>query len=167
MGVRVRPDDDVYRINAVWLGPTGWTWPWQARYMAYVVWLALFTAILIVEAVTPLSIGLPPVWELCIAVLGTYGLMTVVTHDRPLRSLWQTTAGELRNVRVRPLRLWLWTFAALLLLALLTPAGIGVPPLWEAVTASAITWAVSALATRPDRPDRAVAAARITVLERP
>ena len=33
--MRVVPDDEVYRVNTVWLGPRGLTFPWTARYLAY------------------------------------------------------------------------------------------------------------------------------------
>src|SRR5664280_2472529 len=88
--MRVAPDDEVYRVNTVWLGPRGLTFPWTARYLAYAVWLMIFLLILAVEAVTPLSIGVPPVWEICIATLLTYAVMGFVDHERPLRSVWQT-----------------------------------------------------------------------------
>lgn len=52
----VRPDDEVYRVDAVWLGPRGMTLPWSARYTAYGIWLVLPVGILLVEAVLPMSL---------------------------------------------------------------------------------------------------------------
>jgi hypothetical protein len=49
--MRVTPDDEVYRVNTVWLGPSGLTFPWTARYLAYATWLAVFLLVLLVEAV--------------------------------------------------------------------------------------------------------------------
>jgi hypothetical protein len=111
--VRVRPDDEVYRINTVWLGPRGLTFPWTARYLAYGVWLLTFLAVLFVEAVTPLSIGLPPVWEICLTTLFTYAVMGLVDHERPVVSVFQTLraevnaprAGQEKAVQVGPRRL--------------------------------------------------------------
>ena len=40
----LRPDDEVYRVDAVWLGPRGLTLPWTARYSAYGIWLVLFVS---------------------------------------------------------------------------------------------------------------------------
>ena len=73
--MRVIPDDEVYRVNTVWLGPSGLTLPWTARYMAYAVWLSLFVLILLIERITPLSVGVPPVWEICLTTLLTYAAM--------------------------------------------------------------------------------------------
>lgn len=97
--MRVAPDDDVYRVNAVWLGPRGLTFPWTARYLAYAVWLLTFTLILGVEAVTPLHVGVPPVWELTITTLFTYGVMSFVDHDRPVKAVWQTFVADLAAPR--------------------------------------------------------------------
>lgn len=109
--MRVRPDDDVYRVNAVWLGPKGLTFPWTARYLAYGMWLLMFCVILAIEAVTPLSVGVPPLWEITISVLATYGLMGLVDHDRPVKSVAEMLLAEISaprpdarrlRVRVRP-----------------------------------------------------------------
>jgi hypothetical protein len=97
--VRLRPDDDVYRINAVWLGPRGLTLPWVARYSAYAVWLIVFLLILSVEAITPLGVGVPPVWEFAISVLTTYAIMGFVDHERPVRALFELSWTELTAPR--------------------------------------------------------------------
>ena len=47
----LRPDDEVYRVDAVWLGPQGLTLPWSARYSAYGIWVTLFVGVLLVVAV--------------------------------------------------------------------------------------------------------------------
>ena len=106
--MRLQPDDDVYRINAVWLGPRGLTLPWVARYTAYAIWLAAFLVIILFEIVTPLPIGVPPVWEFAISVLATYAVMGLVDHERPLRSVLEVARAEVtgprRDRRTRHLR---------------------------------------------------------------
>jgi hypothetical protein len=99
--MRVIPDDEVYRVNTVWLGPRGLTFPWTARYLAYGTWLASFLVILLVEAVTPLQVGLPPVWEVCIATLFTYAVMGLVDHERPIRGVWKTFVADLNAPRAQ------------------------------------------------------------------
>jgi hypothetical protein len=94
-GVLVRPDDEVYRVDAVWLGPQGMTLPWTARYSAYGIWVTLFVGVLLVEAVLPMPVSVPPVWELVVTVLATYAITGLVDHDRPLRSVWQLARAEL------------------------------------------------------------------------
>ncbi len=93
-GVLLRPDDDVYRVDAVWLGPQGMTLPWTARYSAYGIGVTLFVGVLLVEAVLPVPVSVPPVWELVVTVLATYAVTGLVDHDRPLRSVWQLARAE-------------------------------------------------------------------------
>jgi hypothetical protein len=97
--MRVAPDDEVYRVNTVWLGPRGLTFPWTARYIAYAVWLIAFLMILLVEAVTPIDVGLPPVWEISIATLFTYAVMGLVDHERPVGAVWQTFVADISAPR--------------------------------------------------------------------
>jgi hypothetical protein len=106
--VLLRPDDDVYRVDAVWLGPRGLTLPWSARYSAYGIWLVLFVGVLLVEAVLPMRVSVPPVWELVLTILATYALTGVIDHDRPLASVWHLARVEATTPRAgrpdRPMR---------------------------------------------------------------
>lgn len=95
----IRPDDEVYRVDAVWLGPQGLTLPWSARYSAYAIWVTLFVGVLLVEAALPMQVSVPPVWELALTILGTYALTGLIDHDRPLLSVWQLALAELRAPR--------------------------------------------------------------------
>lgn len=97
----IRPDDDVYRVDAVWLGPRGFTLPWSARYSAYGIWLMLFVGVLLVEAALPMRVSVPPVWELVLTILATYGLTGVIDHERPLASVWELLRSELSAPRRR------------------------------------------------------------------
>ncbi len=90
----VRPDDEVYRVDAVWLGPQGLTLPWTARYSAYGIWVVLFVGVLLVEAVLPMNVSIPPVWELVLTILATYALTGVIDHDRPLITVWHLLRWE-------------------------------------------------------------------------
>lgn len=101
--MRVRPDDEIWRSEPVWLGPASGghalTFPWAARYKAYGIWLAIFLLVLFVEAITPLHVGLPPVWEICLTTLATYALLGFIDHERPMRAVWQTFLADLRAQR--------------------------------------------------------------------
>ena len=99
--MRLRPDDEVYRVDAVWLGPTGFTLPWAARYSAYGIWLTLFLSVLLVEAALPMRVSVPPVWEFVLTVLATYGLTAVIDHERPLVSVIELVRTELGAPRRR------------------------------------------------------------------
>ena len=97
----MRPDDEVYRVDAMWLGPRGMTLPWSARYSAYGIWLVLFVGVLLVEAVLPMRISMPPIWELVLTILATFGLTGVIDHERPVSSVWQLVRVELTAPRRR------------------------------------------------------------------
>jgi len=88
--MRVAPDDEVYRVNTVWLGPRGLTFPWTARYLAYAVWLLTFMIIIGIEAVTPLNVGLPAVWQTFVADLSA-----------PRRETAESAVISTRKVRIR------------------------------------------------------------------
>ena len=97
----IRPDDEVYRVDAIWLGPTGFTLPWSARYSAYGIWLVLFAGLLLVEAALPMRVSIPPVWELVLTILATYALTGVIDHERPLVSVWELVRSEVTAPRAR------------------------------------------------------------------
>ncbi|GAB3774388.1 hypothetical protein FB382_003737 [Nocardioides ginsengisegetis] len=110
MRALIRPDDEVYRVDAVWLGPRGFTLPWSARYSAYGIWLMLFVSVLLVEAALPMRVNVPPVWEIVLTILATYALTGVIDHDRPPITVWELLRVELgaprrRKRADRPVRL--------------------------------------------------------------
>jgi hypothetical protein len=46
--MRIEADDEVYRVNAVWLGPEHFQFPWRATYRAYGIGILLFVVLLAV-----------------------------------------------------------------------------------------------------------------------
>lgn len=106
--MRLVPDDEIYKVDAVWLGPRGFTFPWSARYSAYGIWLVLFVGVLLVEMLLPIDVSVPPVWELVLTILATYGLTGVIDHERPLSSVWRLLVNEATAPRqekpARPVR---------------------------------------------------------------
>jgi len=67
--VIVQSDDDLYRVDRVYLGPKGRVWPLRANYRAYVLWVALgVTAIVVWRAVCLPS----PFVVVCALGVGTY-----------------------------------------------------------------------------------------------
>ena len=100
MALTVRPDDEVYQFDTVWLGPDEYTLPIQARYVAWGTWLACFlvAAVLII----PIGGGGPAgvlgsvVWSLGLSVVLSRAIMLIVDHERPLRSLPALFSAEAR-----------------------------------------------------------------------
>lgn len=119
--MRLRTDDEVYRVNAIWLGPPRGTFPWQARYVAYGVWIGLLLLITALER----RVGIPfsffsTAWAVVLSVALTRLVCARISHERPLGAvavMWLhelTTprrrtkptgaSADLARIRVRPSR---------------------------------------------------------------
>ena len=98
--MRLPVDDEIYNVNAVWLGPPGKTLPWRARYVAYAVGLVVFVLLQILERRLGIGLGF---FSLAYTVLATVGLtrliLSVVDHDRPLGSVLTGFAHEVGSPR--------------------------------------------------------------------
>ena len=100
MALTVRPDDEVYQFDTVWLGPDEYTLPIQARYVAWGTWLACF--LVAAALLVPLGGGGPAgvlgslIWSLALSVVLSRAVMLVVDHERPLRSLPALFSAEAR-----------------------------------------------------------------------
>ncbi|HST64964.1 MAG TPA: hypothetical protein VLM05_07225 [Mycobacteriales bacterium] len=100
MALTVRPDDEVYQFDTVWLGPDEYTLPIQARYVAWGTWLACFLVAAVV--LIPLGGNGPAgvlgslIWSLGLSIVLSRAVMLVVDHERPLRSLPALFSAEAR-----------------------------------------------------------------------
>ena len=86
--MRIRTDDDVYRVDAVWLGPPKATFPWRARYVAWGVGIVMFLAVLAIER--QLGIGFSffsTAWGLLITIFLTGFISARISHERPLTAV--------------------------------------------------------------------------------
>jgi len=103
--VRIRTDDEVYRVDAVWLGPPRATMPWRARYVAWGVGVVVFLLVLTVERRIGISLFWAIAWGLVATILITRIITSKISHERPLSavaSMWvreltaprETAAGE-------------------------------------------------------------------------
>jgi len=86
--VRIRTDDEVYRVDAVWLGPPKATFPWRARYVAWGVGIVVFLAVLLVERRMGLGFGFFSTgWAVVATVVLTKLICSRITHERPLTAV--------------------------------------------------------------------------------
>lgn len=86
--MRIRTDDDVYRVDAVWLGPPKATFPWRARYVAWGIGMVMFLVVLGIER--QLGIGFSffsTGWGLLITILLTRVIGSRISHERPLSAV--------------------------------------------------------------------------------
>jgi hypothetical protein len=97
--MKLESDDVVFRFSPTWLGPKEFRLPFDARYLAYVVWLPTLMVILGIRFA--ISGPVFPGWEVGFSILVTLYLLRYVDHDRPLRSLWRPLWADLTGPRDR------------------------------------------------------------------
>ena len=101
-GVLVRTDDEVYRVDSVWLGPPRATFPWRARYVSYGVGLLVMIAVMFGQR--RLGIGLDffsVAWALVLTVLATRLLGQRIDYERPLGQVLAHFRHEVTGPRAR------------------------------------------------------------------
>lgn len=99
-GVLVRTDDEVYRVDSVWLGPPRATFPWRARYVSYGVGLLVMILVMFVQR--RIGIGLDffsVAWALVGTVVVTRFLGQRIDYERPLGQVLSLFGHEVRGPR--------------------------------------------------------------------
>jgi hypothetical protein len=100
--MRIRTDDEVYRVDAVWLGPPRATFPWRARYVAWGVGTVVFLLVLAVERRMNIPFGFFSTgWAVVITVALTRILCARISHERPLGAVMVMWLRELTAPRER------------------------------------------------------------------
>ncbi|MEU5853154.1 hypothetical protein [Saccharopolyspora shandongensis] len=98
--MRIRTDDEIYRVDAVWLGPPKATFPWRARYVAWGVGLVVFLLVLAVER--RMNIGFDffsTAWAVIITIVLTRIICSRIGHERPLGAVLVMWLRELTAPR--------------------------------------------------------------------
>ena len=100
--MRLPVDDEIYNVNAVWLGPPNKTLPFRARYIAYAVGAMVFVLLQVIERRLGIGLGF---FSLAYSLLVTVGLTRLILHvvdaDRPLGSVLTGFAHEVGAPRQR------------------------------------------------------------------
>lgn len=97
--MRIRTDDEVYRVDAVWLGPPRATMPWRARYVAWGVGVVVFLLVLTVERRMGISLFWSIAWGLVATVVITRLICSRISHERPLGAVAAMWVRELTAPR--------------------------------------------------------------------
>ncbi|MBK1789000.1 hypothetical protein [Prauserella cavernicola] len=98
--MRIRTDDEVYRVDAVWLGPPKATFPWRARYVAWGVGIPLFLVTLGVERQLGFGFGFfTTAWAFVITIALTRLITSKISHERPLGAVFAMWMRELQAPR--------------------------------------------------------------------
>jgi len=102
---RLPSDDRLNHVNRHWLGPHGWTFPWQrARFSAYFP-VGVTVALIVALVETRLGIRVLSIAGAAICGLITWRItrriMGLVTHEVLLRHLAKQVWHEIRSPRER------------------------------------------------------------------
>jgi hypothetical protein len=97
--VRIRTDDEVYRVDAVWLGPPKATMPWRARYVAWGVGVVVFLVVLTVLRRMGISLFWSIAWGMVITIILTRFITSRISHERPLGAVTAMWVRELTAPR--------------------------------------------------------------------
>jgi hypothetical protein len=100
--VLVRTDDEVYRVDSVWLGPPRATFPWRARYVSYGVGLLVMIIVMFVQRRVGIGLDFFSVaWALVLTVLVTRFLGQRIDYERPLGQVLAHFRHEITGPRAR------------------------------------------------------------------
>lgn len=98
--MRLPVDDEIYTVNAVWLGPPGRTLPFRARYVAYGVGAAVFVLVQMFERRLGIGFGFFALaYSLLVTVAITRLILRVVDHDRPVSAVLRSFVNEVSAPR--------------------------------------------------------------------
>jgi hypothetical protein len=101
-GVLVRTDDEVYRVDSVWLGPPRATFPWRARYVSYGIGLLAMILIMFVQRRVGIGLDFFSVaWALVLTVLVTRFLGNRINYERPFGQVVELFRHEITGPRAR------------------------------------------------------------------
>ncbi|HKS98547.1 MAG TPA: hypothetical protein VJT31_03365 [Rugosimonospora sp.] len=97
--MRLRTDDDIYRARLVYLGPPGYTLPFQLPYAQYGLFVLLVPVYMLIHYMFTLKFDLFPAWEIALAMVTTSYIFRHVDPDRPARMVIRTALTDWRATR--------------------------------------------------------------------
>ncbi|MGH3795727.1 MAG: hypothetical protein ACRDSP_12640 [Pseudonocardiaceae bacterium] len=98
--MRIRTDDEVYRVDSVWLGPPKATFPWRTRYVSWAVGMVMFLVVLGIERELGIGFGFfSTAWGLLITIVLTRLIGSRISHERPLTAVVAMWTRELVTPR--------------------------------------------------------------------
>jgi hypothetical protein len=97
--VRLRTDDDIYRARLVYLGPPGYTLPFQLPYAQYGLFLLLVPVFMFGHWLLTFHVDVFPAWEIALSMVTTSYIFRHVDPDRPARLVIRTALTDWRRTR--------------------------------------------------------------------
>jgi hypothetical protein len=100
--VLVRTDDEIYRVDSVWLGPPRATFPWRVRYVGYGVGLLVMIGVMFVQRRVGIGLDFFSVaWALVITIVITRFVGKRINYERPLGAVLELFRHEITGPRKR------------------------------------------------------------------
>lgn len=100
--MHVRTDDDIYRVDSVWLGPPRATFPWRVRYVGYGVGLVVMILVMFVQRRVGIGLDFFSVaWALIVTVVVTRFVGSRINYERPLGQVLALFGHEVSGPRRR------------------------------------------------------------------
>jgi hypothetical protein len=97
--MKVGTDDEVHRVDSIWLGPPNATFPWRARYIAWGLFLVLLLALMTL-ARQFMGFGFFMfMWCVIGAIVLTRWIGRLINHERPFGSVLTMALRELHTPR--------------------------------------------------------------------
>ena len=98
----VRTDDEIYRVDSVWLGPPRATFPWRARYVSYGLGLLVMIGVMFVQRRVGIGLDFFSVaWALVLTVMITRFISQRIDYERPLGQVLLLFRREITGPRRR------------------------------------------------------------------
>lgn len=96
----VHNDDEVYRVDTVWLGPPNATFPWRARYVSYGLGVLCMVGIFTLQRRLGIPLDVFSVgWALVATVVVVRFVGRRIGYERPLSHVIGALLNEIRTPR--------------------------------------------------------------------
>ncbi len=96
----IEPDDELHRINGVWLGPPRVTLPFAVRYVAWGVGFVVFFVVITAERFLGIGFGIwTTIWAVIFTVAITTWICRRISYERPIGAMLVLAGRELYTPR--------------------------------------------------------------------
>lgn len=100
--MEIKTDDEIHRVNSVWLGPPKATMPWHVRYVAWGIGLVVFFVVLSVQRAVGIGFGFFSLgWGFVITIVITRFIARMINYERPLGAVLALFVSEVSTPRER------------------------------------------------------------------
>ncbi len=70
--MRLRPDDDIYRVRLLFLGPRGFTLPFHLPYVAYPLFIGILALLMLLRFLITGTVDIFPAIEIALSIVAHF-----------------------------------------------------------------------------------------------